>query len=122
MVDAGQMKGIGTPAAFMAGLSLIDDRRRPSVPQDTWEQVEGAFVERRPYGESTNTYTLEARTSNAVRSRLFEMVIGDEHRRKSAYSLLGQIEEWRLEHGRPTGEPRHPALASGLPWPPKEPA
>ena len=31
--------------------------------------------------------------------------------------LLGQIEEWRLEHGRPTDEPRHPDLASGQPWP-----
>ena len=45
----------------------------------------------------------------------------DEKRRKSAFMLLGQIEEWRLEHGWPTGEPRHSDLASGQFWPPKEP-
>jgi hypothetical protein len=63
----------------------------------------------------------EARTSNELRRRLFEMAGHDEKRRKAAFSLLGQIEEWRLEHGRPTGEPRHPDFASGEPWPPKEP-
>ena len=49
------------------------------------------------------------------------MAIEDEKRRKSAFMLLGQIEEWRLEHGRPTGEPHHPDLSSGQSWPPKEP-
>jgi hypothetical protein len=49
------------------------------------------------------------------------MVADDPKRSKSAFTLLGQIEEWRLEHGRPAGEPRHPDLASGNSWPPKEP-
>jgi hypothetical protein len=49
------------------------------------------------------------------------MALEDRKRRKSAFMLLGQIEQWRLEHGRPTGEPRHPDLASGQSWPPKEP-
>ena len=31
--------------------------------------------------------------------------------------LLGHIEVWRLEYGRPTDEPRHPAIESGFPWP-----
>lgn len=34
--------------------------------------------------------------------------------------LLGQLEEWRLEHGMPTGESRHPDLATGQSWPPEE--
>ncbi|MGP8245367.1 MAG: hypothetical protein ACLQVN_12720 [Bryobacteraceae bacterium] len=42
----------------------------------------------------------------------------DERRRKAALELLSQIESWRLEHGRPVGEPRHPAFNSGEAWPP----
>jgi len=57
-----------------------------------------------------------------MRTWLFRMVLEDEKRQKSAFKLLGQIEKWRLDHGRPTGEPRHPDLTSGQPWPPKEPA
>jgi hypothetical protein len=77
--------------------------------------------ERRPCGQSPNAFTEHARASNELRVRLFRMAIEDEKRRKSAFVLLGQIEEWRLEYGRPTGEPRHPDLASGQSWPPKEP-
>jgi hypothetical protein len=45
------------------------------------------------------------------------MAMKDERRKNSALSLLAQIEEWRLEYGRPAGEPRHPAIESGEPWP-----
>jgi hypothetical protein len=56
--------------------------------------------------------------TNELRALLFKMSIADGKRSKSAVMLLGQIEEWRLEYGRPTGEPRHPDLASGQSWPP----
>ena len=71
----------------MAGLKLIDDGVNPSVPPDTFTQLEAAFVERRPYGQSENTYTLAARASNSVRTALFEMANGDDRRKKSAFSL-----------------------------------
>ena len=58
---------------------------------------------------------------NELRLRLFRMTLQDPKRRKSALMLLGEIEEWRLEHGRPTRELRHPDLASGQSWPPAEP-
>jgi hypothetical protein len=45
------------------------------------------------------------------------MATKDEKRKISALRLLAQIEEWRLEYGRPAGEPRHPAFNSGEPWP-----
>lgn len=114
------MNWLGTPEALAANLNLIDDAKPSPVPQGVWDQLETAFVERRPYGQSPNVFTQHARASNDLRVRLFRMAIGDEKRRKSAFMLLGQIEEWRLEHGRPTGEPRHPDLASGQSWPPKE--
>jgi hypothetical protein len=65
-----------------------------------------------------NAYTLSPLGCNAIRNRLFEMVIGDPQRKESAFALLGQIELWRLEHGRPADEPRHPAIESEIPWPP----
>lgn len=115
------MAWLGTPEAHAANLNLIDDAKPSPVPQGIWDQLETAFVERRPYGPSHNVFTEHARPSNELRVRLFRMAINDDKRRKSAFRLLGQIEAWRLEHGRPTGEPRHPDLASGHPWPPKEP-
>lgn len=114
------MGWLGTPEALTANLNLIDDAKPSPVPRGIWDQLEFAFVERRPYGQSPNVFTQHARASNELRVRLFRMVIGDEKRRKSAFMLLGQIEGWRLEHGRPTGEPRHPDLASGQSWPPEE--
>jgi hypothetical protein len=116
------MDWLGTPEALAANLSLIDDSMHPAVPQGVWDQLEGAFVERRPYGEAPNVFTQHARASNELRTRLFKMACHDEKRRKAARALLGQIEEWRLERGRPTGEPRHPDFESGEPWPPVEPA
>ncbi|HFE43886.1 MAG TPA: hypothetical protein ENJ18_00115 [Nannocystis exedens] len=112
---------LGTSEALAANLNLIDDAKPSPVPQGAWDQLESAFVERRPYEQNSNVFTQRARASNELRVQLFRMVIDDEKRRKSAFMLLGQIEEWRLEYGRPTGEPRHPDLASGQCWPPKEP-
>lgn len=112
---------LGTPEALAANLNLIDDSKASPVPQGVWDQLESAFVERRPDGQDSNLFSVHARSSNELRVRLFRMTIEDERRRKSAFMLLGQIEEWRLEYGRPMGEPRHPYLASGRPWPPNEP-
>ena len=108
---------LGNLEAVSAGLSLIDDNLNPAVPYEIWKQLEDAFVERRPHGGSQNTFTLEPRSSNAIRAKLLEMATHDERRQKSALKLLAQIEEWRLEYGRPAGEPRHPAFDTGELWP-----
>ena len=115
------LDSLGTPEALAANLNLIDDAKPSPVPQAIWDQLKSAFVERRPYGQNANVFTEHARVSNEPRVRLFRMATEDKKRWKSAFTLLGQIEEWRLEHGRPSGEPRHPDLASGQSWPPKEP-
>jgi hypothetical protein len=115
------MDSLGTPEALAANLNLIDDARPFPVPRGLWEQLESAFVERRPDGQNHNVFTEHARASNELRVRLFRMANEDQKRRKAASMLLGQIEEWRLEHGRPTNEPRHPDLESGQIWPPREP-
>jgi hypothetical protein len=108
---------LGTPESLQASLQLIDDTKPSPVPQGIRDQLEGAFLERRPYGNIPNAFTEHARVANEIRLRLFQM-LNDERRKLSAFRLLGQIEQWRLEHGRPFGEPRHPAFGSARPWPP----
>ena len=138
------MASIGTPDALAANLNLVDDANRYRVPQGVWDQLKSAFVELRPYRQDPvsetltrqarasnarnrvrvlapgGVFTLHARASNTLRARLFRMALEDPKRRESAVLLLGTIEEWRLEHGRPTGEPRHPDVASDQPWPPPQ--
>lgn len=99
------------------GLCILRDDGS-GVPYELVRSMENAFLERRPYGPSGSAYTVCPLGCNAVRKRLFEMAIGDPHRKESAVALIGQIEVWRLEHGRPDEEPRHPAIDSGVPWPP----
>jgi len=112
------MGWLGSSEAALAGLHLIDDTCSPAVPYETWKQLEGIFVEQRSHGKDSNVYTTAPRSSNAIRNQLFEMATLDARRKKSALSLLGQIELWRLEYGRPHGEPRNPALGTRFPWPP----
>jgi len=103
-------------ADLVAGLCVLrDDGSR--VPYDLLRSIENAFLERRPYGAEGNVFTIAPRGSNAVRKRLLEMAQADPNRKRSAFALLGQIEVWRLEYGRPTDEPRHPDIESGAPWP-----
>jgi hypothetical protein len=108
---------LGTLDAIGAGLSLIDDSGNPSVPWDLKQALEAIFIEHRPYGK-TGYFTLVPRGSNEIKAKLFEMALKDDFRKQSAFALLGQIEVWRLEYGRPTTEPRHPAFDSGEMWPP----
>jgi hypothetical protein len=110
--------GFANPEDLVAGLGVIRDGESSGIPYELLRGMENLFLERRPVGETGNAYTLAPAASNAIRKRLFEMVLTDAARRHSAFALLGQIEVWRLEHGRPAREPRHPALESGEPWPP----
>jgi hypothetical protein len=99
------------------GLCILRDDGS-GVPYELVRSMEEAFLEHRPYGPGSNTFTLVPRGSNALRKRLFEMAQTDPLRKRSAFALLGQIEVWRLEHGHPADEPRHPAIESDVPWPP----
>ncbi len=113
---------LGTRDALVAGLDLIQDHANPPIPYVLMRGLESVFLQRHPYGSTGHAYTLEPRSANEIRSRLFEMVLTDDNRRHSALALLWQIEVWRLEYGRPSSEPRHPAVDSGVPWPPITPA
>jgi hypothetical protein len=103
-------------ADLVAGLCVLRDDGS-GVPYDLLRSIENAFLERRPYGTEGRAYTIAPRGSNAVRKKLLEMAQSDPDRKRSAFALLGQIEVWRLEYGRPTDEPRHPAIESDASWP-----
>lgn len=79
--------------------------------------LEAQFVEHEPTGRP-NTYNLVPRNAERARAELFEVTLRDPSRRNAAFSILGQVEMWRLEYGRLLGEPRHPMIESGEPWPP----
>jgi NACHT C-terminal Alpha/Beta 2 len=111
---------LGTQEAMIAGLDLIQDEAKPAVPHGLMRGIENVFLERRPYGSSEGFYSLKPRSGNDIRARLLTLILDDKSRSRSAWALLGQIESWRLEYGRPPSEPRHPALDSGKPWPPIE--
>lgn len=109
---------LGTLDAVIAGLSLIEDSGNPPVPYDLQKAIKGVFLKERPYGKTAGWFTFVPQGSYEIKAKLFEMAIKDDRRKQSAFALLGQIEVWRLEHGRPTTEPRHPAFDSGEIWPP----
>lgn len=110
-----------TVEALVSALNLIDDNRRPMVPSGVTESLEEALIQDQAHPIFAGAIVRRPAASNPVREALYGMVFNDPERRRSAYALLGQIEEWRLEYGRPLGEPRHPGIALGLPWPPPEP-
>ena len=108
---------LNSPEAALAGLNLIDDGASSRMPFELVRLVESVLVEHRPYGSSGHTYTLEPRSGAEIRRHLFELVLDDDRRRRSALELLGMIEDWRLDYGKPMSEPRHPAIDTGQPWP-----
>lgn len=112
---------LGTRDTVLAWLNLIDDQATPQIPHGIRGGLETIFLERRSYDSDGGAYTVEPRSANEIRSRLFEMVLNDPGRMRSAWSLLGRIEAWRVEYGRPSSEPRHPAFDSGAQWPPIDP-
>jgi hypothetical protein len=114
------VSSVGTREAILAGLNLIADDANPAVPYEFLKGIESQLLEHRPYGTTANAYTVVPRDCPGIRRTLFEMALGDPVRKKSAFALLGQIEMWRLEYGRPSTEPRHPAVDTGAPWPPIE--
>jgi hypothetical protein len=108
---------IGTPDAVTAALEVVS-RRGEAMPYALSQAFENLCLERRPSPAMANAYTLVPRPATNLRRRLFEILMTDDASRTSAFDLLGQIELWRLEYGRPPVEPRHPAIEYGLPWPP----
>jgi hypothetical protein len=105
---------LGSDDAMLARTDLVEGRMSISGLN---RGLEALFLERRPYG-SSGSFVFVPRNAERARARLFQMVLSDPTRRRAAFSVLGQVEVCRIEHGRPNSEPRHPMIESGEPWPP----
>jgi hypothetical protein len=105
---------IGDQDTIVAGANLLRGSLSPIVGRGG---LEAQFMERQPHG-SSGSFSLIPRNAEQARAELFQAVLHDPDRRKAAFSILGQVEVWRIEYGRPLGEPRHPMIESGEPWPP----
>ena len=92
---------LGTDEAILAGANLIQGTMVPFSPD---RGLETLFLERRPHGNS-GAFVLAPRNAEQVRAKLFQMVLNDPNRRGAAFSILGQVEVWRMAHGRPHGDP-----------------
>jgi DNA polymerase III delta prime subunit len=104
--------------AMLTTLNLAIEDRSHRWPYFVLEEAfqELCLIKRRTPPDS-NSYTLEPTPAVELRRRLLEIATAGDRRSRNAFSLLGQIDVWRLEHGKPTREPRHPAIESGVQWP-----
>jgi hypothetical protein len=104
---------LGDEEAMIAGANLLQGSLR------FWGSDHGPeaqFLEHQPAGRSS--FVIVPRNAASARAQLFQTVLNDDERRKAAFGILGQVEVWRLEYGRPLSEPRHPLFETGEPWPP----
>lgn len=80
--------------------------------------IENLVVERRPLSDWASAYEQISRPAPSLRAHLFELsraVAGSEA--SLALACLVHIDELRDLHGIASGEPRHPDIATGEPWP-----
>jgi NACHT C-terminal Alpha/Beta 2 len=105
---------IGSDDAMVAGANLLHGTISPFGRDRGFEKQ---FLEQQPHGRS-GAFVLVPHNAEKARAKLFQAVLNDPSRRASAFSILGRVEVWRIEYGRPIGEPRHPMIETGEPWPP----
>jgi hypothetical protein len=105
---------LGTEDVMFAGANLLHPWISAFGMRRGFERL---FLERLPHDDA-DSYTLMSRNAVEARQKLFLIALHDPSRRQAALSILAQVEIWRLEYGRPPGEPRHPMIQSGEPWPP----
>lgn len=108
---------LGSLESLLRALDLLKDDDSGGSSYELYRGLEEVFVEHRPVQESSSTYTMVPRASNEIRLKLLDMVKNDPARKKSAWSLLNEIEKWRMQFGRPDGEPRSPSVEGGFLWP-----
>jgi hypothetical protein len=111
---------LGTIDAILAGINLYQSGPSTRIPSAISDAFEKHVLSRRPHEVYANSYTLEPTQATSLRRTLFERMIVTPQLKWPIFTLLGQIEVWRLAHGKPIDEPRHPSLMSGYAWPPLE--
>ena len=80
--------------------------------------IENLVLEQRPLSDWAGAYEQISTPAPSLRKRLFELSrTATGAKSNVALACLVHIDELRDTHGVPSGEPRHPDIASGAPWP-----
>lgn len=80
--------------------------------------IEHLVVEQRPSSDWVGAYEQISTPAPSLRKHLFEMACTSTDNEASlASACLVHIDELRDRHGVASGEPRHPDIESGAPWP-----
>ena len=82
----------------------------------TWRTVENVITNHVPAENWTGAYDIVPVSAAILRKKLMAMLV-DGQATNAATSCLSQIDGIRDAYGAPESDPRHPDLASGLPWP-----
>jgi hypothetical protein len=98
------------------GLLLLVNWEQPGRPSRRWHVIEQAVTERVPVDGHHTAYNIVPVPAPELRRKLFAMTT-DGGPRDTAARWLNHIDHVRDEYGLPEGEPRHPDLAAGKPWP-----
>ena len=85
-----------------------------SLPQTLYHTA----LDHVPLGEGSNAFNLVPVSLASLRKELFGMISNGGPLAAVASETLEHIDRLRDEHGAADGEPRHPDVGSGQPWPP----
>ena len=101
------------PEGLLLLVELENKLKRPLI---SWRTIQGAVTEHVPSEHWKGAFDVLPVPATELRQKLLSMTT-DGGPNDAAARVLTQIDKVRDENGRPEGEPRHPDLASGKPWP-----
>lgn len=120
----------GTPKAILEAslievadiptiLAIIRSHAAKKQPYDgrLAQAIEKLAIGQRPVTDWPGAFERFSVPLVEFRKELFAMLSGDVAQAVLAEACLNKIEKLRDEHGRISGEPRHPDIASGRNWP-----
>ncbi len=123
LLKAGASPNAGLLAAALAEggdpndlLLLVELESRLKQPLISWHTVQGAVTEHVPSEHWRGAFEVLPVAATELRRKLLAMTT-DGGPDDSAARALREIDRIRDENGAPEGEPRHPDLDSGKPWP-----
>jgi hypothetical protein len=100
---------------LLIGSHVLDGRAFDGV---LGSAIEHLVVEQRPSSEWVGAYEQISMPAPSLRKRLFGMARASAlDKARVATSCLSYIDDLRDKYGIASGEPRHPDIESGEPWP-----
>lgn len=103
-------------AEIVTALIAADAARGRGFDHDLEDAVYQMAVTHRPYGDTTS-YEIVPVEAAAFRAGLFHQALEGGAAGALAATVLDHLDALRDDYGAPQGEPRHPDLATGRPWP-----